>query len=80
MCEFASPLAIAEWIEISYCDREVMDMQSPLAIAEWIEILPQQPVPPPGRSPLAIAEWIEIPLIDLIKSIRAVSASDSGVD
>ena len=55
-------------------------MQSPLAIAEWIEILPQQPVPPPGRSPLAIAEWIEIPLIDLIKSIRAVSASDSGVD
>ena len=75
-----SPLAIAEWIEIPspvFCKTRIL---SPLAIAEWIEIMGIFCFITVIMSPLAIAEWIEIPLIDLIKSIRAVSASDSGVD
>ena len=35
---YKSPLAIAEWIEISKHDLEKMEKVSPLAIAEWIEI------------------------------------------
>ena len=37
-----SPLAIAEWIEISQAEGECRRVESPLAIAEWIEIGPEK--------------------------------------
>ena len=33
-----SPLAMAEWIEITYIPVSDTGQQSPLAMAEWIEI------------------------------------------
>ena len=58
-----SPLAMAEWIEMSrsYCSTSVK--LSPLAMAEWIEILGSIHIPQGDyTSPLAMAEWIEIVL------------------
>ena len=53
---------------------------SPLAIAEWIEIRREKDTRGVGKSPLAIAEWIEIGYSVIIRAVRSVSASDSGVD
>ena len=76
----ASPLAIAEWIEIPGSLAAAYTIPSPLAIAEWIEINPAQGPACYARSPLAIAEWIEIIHIPVDFYTPYVSASDSGVD
>ena len=75
-----SPLAIAEWIEIRR-EKDTRGVgKSPLAIAEWIEINNGDMRVKNELSPLAIAEWIEIGYSVIIRAVRSVSASDSGVD
>ena len=77
----ASPLAMAEWIEIliSYTDGG-NPCPSPLAMAEWIEIFVNLARAVLKASPLAMAEWIEIGGNCLQCQCPGVSASDGGVD
>ena len=78
---YTSPLAMAEWIEISGIFSAAKHKLSPLAMAEWIEMKSYTcPIKKANTSPLAMAEWIEITKAAFKNSASLVSASDGGVD